>query len=169
LPTCSPKSDLNASKLGVTPGSGNVNGYTSNTNIGADPQFATYLSTPARSSGQNATVLLSGSAAMGTARYVLGPAALTEQDVASASVQQTFGQWTLVLVLTNQGSAKWDALTQQQFHSIIGVVLNGKVISAPITQPTQSSWTSFNGQIQISGSFSRRQAKAIAAELQIGK
>jgi preprotein translocase subunit SecD len=58
----------------------------------------------------------------------------------------------------------WDALTRQQFHQIIGVVVNGQVMSAPITQPAQSAWSSFNGQVQISGSFTEKQAKAIAAE-----
>jgi preprotein translocase subunit SecD len=96
---------------------------------------------------------------------VLGPAALTQNGVKSASATVNNGQWAVNLVLTAQGSTEWDALTQQQFHQIIGVVLNGKVISAPITQPTQDAWTSFNGQLQISGSFTQRQAKAIAGDL----
>jgi len=39
------------------------------------------------------------------------------------------------------------------------------VVSAPITQPTQPSFTSFYGQVQISGAFTQQQAKTIAAEL----
>ena len=42
------------------------------------------------------------------------------------------------------------------------------MISAPITQPTQSSFTSFGGQVQISGSFTEDQAKALATELNYG-
>jgi preprotein translocase subunit SecD len=75
------------------------------------------------------------------------------------------GQWTIDLVLTPAGSAAWDTLTKQQFHQIIGIDLNGRVISAPITMPTQTTWTSFDGRIQISGAFTGQQARAIAAEL----
>jgi hypothetical protein len=41
----------------------------------------------------------------------------------------------------------------------------GPALSAPIIQPTQTSFTSFNGQLVLSGSFTERQAKAIAARL----
>ncbi len=42
------------------------------------------------------------------------------------------------------------------------------MISAPITQPTQASFTSFNGQVQISGSFTEDQAKTLATEFTYG-
>jgi preprotein translocase subunit SecD len=164
LPTCSPSTELTAFNLRVTPDSGNINGYTSYSNIQADPQFGTYPSTPSAKDDENQTVLLPGVPAEGATRYVLGPAQLTGTAVKSANAQLNNGQWAVNLTLTSSGSVAWDALTRQQFHQIIGVVVNGQVMSAPITQPAQSAWSSFNGQVQISGSFTEKQAKAIAAE-----
>ncbi len=96
------------------------------------------------------------------------PAQLTGTAVKSASAQLNNGQWTVNLVLTGPGSTAWDTLAKQQFHAIIGIDLDGQVISAPITQPTQSTFTSFNGQVQISGSFTEDQAKTLATELNYG-
>lgn len=164
LPACSPPYQLTASNLQVTPQSNNVNGFTATTNINADPQFATYPTTSSTDT-QGQDVILPGSPANGPNRYVLGPVGLDRSAIAHAHVILTSGQWAIDLVLTTNGSAQWDALARQQFHAILGVVIHGRVVSAPITQPTQSSFTSFYGQVQISGPFTQHQAKAIAAEL----
>src|SRR5664280_2127891 len=167
LPTCTASSALTSTNLAVKPDSSNVNGYTSNNNIPVDPQFATYASTT--TDDKNATVLLPGtSSSQGTGRYVLGPAMLTGTAVKSASAQLVSNQWAVSIVLTGPGSTAWDALSQQQFHAIIGIDLDGQVISAPITQPSQTGFTSFNGQVQISGSFTQDQAKTLATELNYG-
>src|ERR1035437_9058860 len=169
LPTSAASSALTATTLAGKPDSSNVNGYTSNNNIPVDPQFATYPSTPATSDDKNATVLLPGtSSSQGTGRYVLGPAMLTGTAVKSASAQLVSNQWAVSIVLTGPGSTAWDTLSQQQFHAIIGIDLDGQVISAPITQPSQPAFTSFNGQGQISGSFTQDQAKTLATELNYG-
>ncbi len=165
LPACSASTALTASNLRVTPDSSDVIGYSSNEMAPADPQFATYPSTPTNKANQNEVVLLPGVAAEGSGRYVLGPAGLTQRGVKSASAQVVNGEWSIDLVLTPAGSTAWDALTKQQFHQLIGIDLNGRVISAPITQPVQASWTSFDGRVQISGAFTGHQARAIAAEL----
>jgi hypothetical protein len=164
LPACSPSSQLTTSNLQVTPDY-NVNGYTVNTNIASDPQFATYPSTASSSARLNQDVLLAGDPAQGSGRYVLGPAGLTRSAIATARATRIDGVWAVDMTLTPQGSARWDALAHQQFHALVGVVIGGRVVSAPITQPTQSSFTSFDGQLQISGSFTEHQARAIASEL----
>jgi preprotein translocase subunit SecD len=170
LPTCAASAQLTQANLAVKPDSSNVNGYTSNANsIQADPQFAAYPSTSATSDDKNATVLLPGaSASQGSIRYVLGPAALTGTAVHSASAQLVNNQWAVSIVLTSAGGTAWDTLSQQQFHAIIGIDLDGQVISAPITQPSQATFTSFNGQVQISGSFTQSQAQTLATELNFG-
>jgi hypothetical protein len=165
LPACSASTQLNAPNLQVTPYPSNVIGYTSNATIPSDPQFATYPSTTPSNDNRNDRVLLPGVPAGGDGRYVLGPAGVTGAAVRSASAMLDNGHWTVNLVLTRQGSLQWDALSKDQFHQIIGVDFNGRVISAPITQPTQSAWSSFNGRVQISGAFTERQAREIAAEL----
>jgi hypothetical protein len=39
------------------------------------------------------------------------------------------------------------------------------VVSAPITQPTQTAFSSFDGRLQVSGGLSEHQAEAVAAAL----
>lgn len=165
LPTCAPANQWTAANLGVNPDSHTLPGYSSNLNgIQPDPQFASYPST-VKADRDNSTVVLPATAAAGGDRYVLGPAALTGAQIKSGRAIAMNGQWIVEVVFTGEGSARLDTLAQRQFHAAIGVVLNGKVISAPITQPTQSSFTPFNGQVQISGGFSEAQAKAIASSL----
>jgi preprotein translocase subunit SecD len=163
LPACAASSQLTAVNIGVKTDS------TTN-NVPEDPQFANY---PNSSDDKNATVLLpSSSSSQGTGRYVLGPAALTGTAVKSASAQLVGGQWAVSIVLTGTGSTAWDTLAGQQFHAIIAIDLDGKVISAPITQPSATSPSGFNGQVQISGSgasgFTENQAKTLATQLNYG-
>ncbi len=169
LPTCSSASALTKANINVVPNSNATAGYTSNLNsIPADQQFAPYKSTTSDNDGKTDTVLLPGLPGQGTSRYVLGPAGLTGSQIKSANAQLNSGQWSVNLTLTSQGATDWDTLASQQFHAIIGIDLDGQVISAPITQPTQTSFTSFGGQVQISGGFTEDQAKALATELNYG-
>jgi preprotein translocase subunit SecD len=169
LPSCSSTTALTKANLQVTPDSSNVNGYTSNTNISEDPSFATYPSTPPTNDNKSDTVILPGTAQNGCyPRCVLGPAQLTGTAVKSASAQLNNGQWAVNLSLTGAGNTAWETLAQQQFHAIIAIDLDGQVISAPITQPTQTGFTPFNGQVQISGSFTEDQAKTLATEFTYG-
>jgi preprotein translocase subunit SecD len=166
LPSCG-SYQLTATNLDVQPAAGAVAGFTSS-NVPADPQFAAYPSTAPGHDHPNGTVLLSGApppGGSGTQRYVLGPAGLTQTAIQSASTQDVGGQWVVNLALTGKGAAQWDNLAQSEFHEIIGIDLNGRVISAPIIQPVQSSFSSFGGHVQISGNFTQHSAKAIAAEL----
>lgn len=166
LPTCASSSQLTATNLGVAPDPNNVNGYRSNSSVPVDPQFATYPSTAQSNDNVNDNVLLPASASnQGTERYVLGPAGITRSAIKSARAQLVNNQWAVNIILTDEGAVQWDTLAQQQFHAIIGVDVGGKVVSAPITEPSQPSFSSFNGQIQVSGSFTEQQAKALAAQL----
>jgi preprotein translocase subunit SecD len=168
LPECSAATQLTEANLEVTPDSNTNAGYTSNTNIQEDAQFATYPSTSPLNDNKEATVLLPGSGSASGSRYVLGPAGMTGTAVKSATAQLESGVWAVNLNLTGPGASQWDKLAEEQFHAIIGIDLDGQVISAPITQPSQSGFTSFNGQVQISGSFTENQAKTLATELTYG-
>jgi preprotein translocase subunit SecD len=171
LPTCSPSTQLTKTNLAVTPNPNSNQGYTSNNNIQPDTQFTTYPSTSPLTDNKNNTVLLPGTRASGfTGRYVLGPAQMTGTAVKSANAQlnSSTGQWSVNLNLTGPGASQWDTMANALFHQIIGIDLDGQVISAPITQPTQQGFTPFNGQVQISGSFTEDQAKTLATEFTYG-
>jgi preprotein translocase subunit SecD len=167
LPTCAAATQLTAANLQVTPNN-SVQGYSGPANVPEDPTFASYKSTSSYTDNKNDTVLLPGTAASGAGRYVLGPAQMTGTAVKSASAQLNQGQWAVNLVLTGPGAKTWDDLAKQQFHAIIAIDLDGQVISAPITQPSQQTFTSFNGQVQISGSFTEDQAKLLATDFTYG-
>jgi hypothetical protein len=160
LPACSPPSQLTASNLEVNVGTAQVTA-----NPPPDTGFSTYPSTPPNRNDTGSTVLLPGDSSSGGTRYVLGPAALTQSSIASASSARESGVWVVDVRFTPQGAVQWDALVARQFHAMIGVVVNGKVISTPITLPGQSSFTSFNGRAQISGSFTGQQAQSLARGL----
>ena len=155
-----------APHLAVTPDVDNVDGYTSNlTSIQPDPQFAAYASTSTTSDLANSRVLLPGNGVYGPMRYVLGPAGLTAVGIQSTRADYVNGNWVINLTLSGSGSADWDRLAQQQFHAVVGMVVNGQVISAPLNQPTQPYFTSFNGMVQIASNFSKQQAQELAARL----
>jgi preprotein translocase subunit SecD len=102
-------------------------------------------------------------------RFLEGPAELTGRAVKTAVAQQSqVGAWVVNISLTGAGSTGWDAMTQKYFHEIIGIELDGVVQSAPITQPSQAAWSSFDGQVEISGSFTQATAQALAVALQFG-
>jgi preprotein translocase subunit SecD len=173
LPECSASSQLTAANLGVAPDSSSANGYDGPNPVPADPQFAAYRSTLSEDDATDANVLSpssSGSPAFnpdGT-RFVLGPAGLTNQGIVSARTVQQDGQWDIDLTLSKTGSQQWDQLARAQFHALIGVQLDGEVISAPITEPTQIVFTSFDGKVQISAGLTAREAKALADNLDSG-
>jgi len=170
LPECGTQYKTTAANLGVTPDSSATNGYTAN-QIGSDPGFNTIPSTQPAADLEKSTVLLPaapGSGAAGT-RYVCGPAQLTGESVASA--QATFltsGQWAVDYTLTSSGAAQWDQVAEENFHAYVAIDLDAVVQSAPIIQPTQASFSSFQGKGEITGSFTQVQAQNLALALNYG-
>ena len=59
-------------------------------------------------------------------------------------------------------------MAQQNFHQLLGIELDGVVYSAPIIQPTQSGFTSFDGQGEISGSLTQQDAQNLAQAMNYG-
>ncbi|MHB8330383.1 MAG: SecDF P1 head subdomain-containing protein [Acidimicrobiales bacterium] len=137
--------------------------------IGPDPAFAHVPSTPASLDKPKNALLFPGTAAavpMPGARFVLGPAGLTNGDVQQASADYMAGEWLVNVTLTSAGSRAWDRLNQTQFHAYIAFVVNGVVISAPLVEPSQSTFASLSGPMQIAANFTQRSAQTLAAELQ---
>jgi preprotein translocase subunit SecD len=128
----------------------------------------------------NATVIVTASPTSGypgTTRFILGPADLTGRGVKTASVSQdqTTGQYAVNLSFTGPGSAAFDkmAAVRNQFYnksantpdprSQEAIELDGVLESAPTIEQS-----TFNGQAQITGSFTPKQASDLALELRYG-
>ena len=173
IPACSPSSELTAANLNVTPDS-SPQGYHSN-NVPPDTQYVPYPSTSVEKPGYpSSTVLLPGLAASGSAnggeRYVLGPSQMTGRSISSATATQNqTGQWVVDYTLAGAaGSALWDKVAQENFHQLLGIELDGVVYSAPIIQPTQTGFTSFDGKGEISGSLTQQDAQNLAQAMNFG-
>jgi preprotein translocase subunit SecD len=172
LPTCGQQYLTNQSNLGVTPSSSAANGYTANP-VAADPTFTSYASTRHQQDNPNAEVLLPSDPQAGAqqySRFVLGPAQLRGNAIASASAvfDTSINQWAVSYTLTSSGSPAWDRVAEENFHQYVAIDLDGLVESAPIIQPTQASFGSFQGKGEISGSFTEGTAKNLALELNYG-
>jgi preprotein translocase subunit SecD len=137
-------------------------------NVGSDPALAEYSTST--SDSPNVVVLQEGLVGSGfKGRYLEGPAELSGTAVKTASAQLSpTGQWVVDIALTGSGSNGWNQMTQRYFHEVIGIELDGVVQSAPITQPTQGTWSSFGGQVEISGNFTQQSAQSLAIALQYG-
>jgi preprotein translocase subunit SecD len=174
LPACGSAYQLTAANLNI---STTTEGPTAA--VGPDPAFAHIPSTPTSQEKQNSTVILPGTVAVflphvnGTAetrgtRLILGPAAITKLDLQRASAI-SYGPgagWLVNVTFTSAGSRAWDQLVQMQFHAYIAVVVNGVVISAPLNEPSEPTFRSLSGRMQITGNFTQQSAQALAAELQ---
>jgi preprotein translocase subunit SecD len=172
IPACSPSSQITTTSLGVTPDSASPNGFTAQ-NVPPDQQYVAYPSTAVEKPNyETSPVLLPGLAGACLSaqfRCVLGPAQMTGRSIASAqATQDQTGHWIVQYSLTATGSALWDRVAQQNFHLPLGIELDGDVYSAPIIQPTQSSFTSFAGQGQISGGLTQQDAQNLAQAMNYG-
>jgi preprotein translocase subunit SecD len=176
IPFCTPANQLTLRNPSyqVTPEPSTAAGYVAS-NIGPDAKF---LNVPSITSDQDALPQVPSKSVVESAfdpsssqyaRYVLFPAVMRGNEVANASAtQDQLGNWVVDCNLTSTGSKQWDAATKQYFHEYMAIELDGQVISAPIIQPTQSVWTSFNGSVEVSGSLSQSQANLLAADLTYG-
>jgi preprotein translocase subunit SecD len=171
LPACGPQYATTQANLQVTPNN-SPQGYSA-ANIPADPAFSAYKSNSSTDDDPTKTVLLAADPSSGAqqyARFVLGPSELKGDAIASASAvfdTQT-SQWVVSYNLTGKGSPLWDQVAQRSFHQYLAIDLDAQVVSAPIIQPQSTSFGSFQGKGQISGSFTQASAKALALELNYG-
>jgi preprotein translocase subunit SecD len=163
LPACGASYETTAANLDVDVSTGEPRN-----NIAADPAFTDIKSTLPQNDNRKKMVLLPALGDKGV-RYVLGPAQLTGHSVHSAVAQQnTIGQWVVNYTLTKTGSPLWDKVADTNFHALLAIELDGVVQSAPLIQPSQASFSSFDGQGEISGAFTEQSAKTLALAMQFG-
>jgi hypothetical protein len=161
-PSCSDQYKLTAAAVGVSPDSNAPQGYDVRT-VPADPRLADIPSTVSAADTPAATVILKSSGSDGAQRYVLGPAAITRADIASASAGNSIGQWSVTLHLTGQGADRLNRLMAMQFHAYVGLVVDNRVVGAPLTLPTTSTFSAFGPGLEVP--LPEGQAKALAARL----
>ena len=173
IPACTSSSQLTVANLAVTPNS-SPQGYSSN-NVAPDSQYEAYPSTSVdKPNYATSTVLLPGinGACDGSAelRCVLGPSEMTGRSIASAqATQNQTGGWVVDYSLAGQaGSTLWDKVASENFHELLGIELDGEVYSAPIIQPTQSQFSSFDGKGEISGNLTQADAQNLAQAMNFG-
>jgi preprotein translocase subunit SecD len=170
IPACATSSELTAANLDVNTSTGNPTN-----NVPPDPQYAALASTsvekPGYVTGNALLPSVPGSGACGQSglRCVLGPSQMTGRSIASAqATQNQTGAWVVDYTLTGPGSHLWDQVSEANFHQLLGIELDGQVYSAPIIQPTQQTWSSFDGRGEISGNLTQADAQNLAQAMNFG-
>lgn len=162
--SCTPPYQLSAVNLAVAPAPGQRAGYAVNS-IGPEPALGAVASTPPSRIAPDRPVLLGGT---GAGRYLLDPTVLrlSPTIVSHAAVAQApTGYWVVDVTLTAAGSAQEDAVMRAYFHEQLAVVVDGRVVAAPLIQPAQAAFTSLGGSLVLSGSFTQSAARSIASVL----
>ncbi len=145
LPTCTASSLLTVSNVGVSTRPGTT--FSIKT-VPPDQELTAYPNTSLAQDVRTKTVLLSGSNGAGEfARYLLGPAALTNSAFASAVAKKTQRhRWLVTYTLTPKGTSTWEAFAHASFHKIVAIELDGLVVAAPIIEPSRKRFASFGSR-----------------------
>ena len=140
----------------ITPGdTSSVGAFTAPTTQPAPALSAYPTPTPAQDAASpNASALLSilNSGTGATQRYLVGPSLVTlSSKVASAKVVDTpkAGGWIVDVQLNPYESQLWDQVAAEYFHHQLAIDLNGVIVEAPLIQPANSSFSSFDGRMQL--------------------
>lgn len=116
----------------------------------------------------------------GKEKYILGPVELNGSDIATASHTQetsgqgvTTGRWAVTIQFNDAAREKFQNITSRlnairaqnssDARARFAIMLDGKVLSAPISQAVIS-----DGKPQITGKFTEQEAKALADQLKYG-
>ena len=116
----------------------------------------------------------------GKEKYILGPVELSGSDISTASHSQetsgqgvTTGRWAVNIQFNDAAREKFQNITSRlnairaqnssDARARFAIMLDGKVLSAPISQAVIS-----DGKPQITGNFTEQEAKALADQLKYG-
>lgn len=80
----------------------------------------------------------------------------------AVAAQDEIGRWLIDFVLTNDGSDQFFAYTRDHIGQQLPIVLDGRVLSAPVIEGAISD----NGQ--ISGNFTQEDAESLAIQMRYG-
>jgi hypothetical protein len=169
-PSCTPASAVTVRNLNVQPNSKAGPAGFSSDFVSPDSALAGVPSTKASADKPSATVLLPGirracNQTPANLRCVLGPAQMTNRLIRSATAEHNQYGWVVNYTMSAAGSVLWDRVASENFHQELAIELNGIVYSAPLIQPTQTSFTSFDGKGEISGSLTKADATRLATAM----
>jgi preprotein translocase subunit SecD len=105
-------------------------------------------------------------------KYVLGPVIVDESDVVHATAQreppfatQLPRGWSIYIDLTAEAAAAFQAATEAAVGSLdpqnqIAIIVEGRIVSSPtVAEPIP------NGNLVLTGSFTKTQARLLASNL----
>ena len=103
----------------------------------------------------------------GGAKYVLGPAELdqTNLQAGGSRAENVNGSWVVLVTFKDTSAGRLAAITDRLSHqplgrNQLGIVLDGRVVSAPIVQ------THIDGaELQITGNFTQSDARRLAQSI----
>jgi hypothetical protein len=132
--------------------------------VGTDPDLAEVSSTALETESGSRPALLRAGEYSGFAgeRLLVGPSAFDNSGIASASDQRDGSAWTVDLTLMTKPSEAYDALLGRQFHAYVAVELDATVIETQLVQPTNTTYTTSGGTLEISASFTESEAFTLA-------
>jgi hypothetical protein len=135
--------------------------------IGPDPGLAGIEDTrPAEDFASRTVILPAGpNSGFSGERLVLGPSSFDNSDIASANAQAEGGYWAIEIALTSKGSQEFDSLSQRQFHAYIAFDLDSTLVSVPLVQPTQSTYSTSSGTFEFATGHDEAETTAIADDL----
>jgi preprotein translocase subunit SecD len=84
-------------------------------------------------------------------RYLLGPSVITpsHHNAKPTNVTTKNGPTTVHIVFTQAGAERWDTVASANFHKDVAFIFGNHVLSDPTIEPTNSSFTTFDGKVQI--------------------
>jgi preprotein translocase subunit SecD len=120
--------------------------------------------TPASADAAARPALLDGGDGAYAPRLLLGPAAATG-DIAdgATAVAATTGEWVVDLHLTASGAALFDQLAERYHHTLIGIDVNGVLLSTPVMLGTH--FTTVAIERGGAGGFTEAEATDLAVTL----
>jgi preprotein translocase subunit SecD len=99
----------------------------------------------------------------GLNKFLLGPAEMTGIDIKTAQATLDTGTSEWIIRLEMKSAADWAALTEKYTQRQLAIVLDGTTQSAPTINERIP-----DGTAQISGTFTEKEAGALAAVLKYG-
>lgn len=136
----------------------------------AGPALVAYPSTlTAGANAGHSTLVHSLVGKPGTAtRHLVGPHVVTmsHRDAKPANVTTKNGSSTVHIVFTQAGAERWDTVPSANFLIDVAFLLGYHVLSDPTIEPTNTSFTTLDGKVQILfGNLSAAQAHQFASSL----